>query len=817
MTPMDRSVMPQPLSASRRIFLLAFTGLVLLVVAATASSAHASYGEIGKPFGSNGKKAGQFTWSNSVHAVGVDPTDNSVYVGDEPAAGSETSSTYRIQKFDAKGKFIASVTFKVSGLGGNPAGLEGIAVDPKLGRVYALVVYEREEEEGPKGLIRIDPEEPAAGILYAFSTTPSGEELVPVSGAPGGVLASTEVLKAQSEVTANPAQAALLDPSGIAVDATTGEVIILGQEDQGGGRLLTAAQRVTSAGALGARWVDTHECFEGENGGTPPCFEEGEEILQPGEPESPIVTNSGRVLVDVPDEIWEIPKSFAAGSVPEPVASFSNPLQKLLSFPGSPDALRGGGLAYVHETGEPESGGRLYQAAELLPPGQVARYPAILEFELQPSGSLAELGWTAGQNAALEKETPCSISVFSQPVLGAGTGETAYVFDANKTSTEPAGNPHVAVFGPGGANCPGASASAPVATASNTQVGTTANPAQPGENITIGSTVTNANALSVQWSFDGVAQPVEEQPQFGATKVEHTFASEGTHTVKEVIKTDNLASPTIETSASIIVAKAKPVASFTVLGTLSVGSPIKFTSTSKSPDVNNSPLVKYVWKFGDGSTIETSSATPVEHTYAAAGKETVTLQITDALGETGSGSKEITVSGGAGGGGETNGGGTTNGGTTNGGTTNGGTTGGGATGGGTTSVLGNTAAKGDPEAKLASAAIAVSASGSFVVKVSCPAGETSCSGTITLRTPTAVKSSGKGKPAILTLATGSFSVGGGTSKSVTLHLSSKARTLLARSHSLRAKATLVAHDATGASRTTQATVTLKPAKKSAHH
>jgi hypothetical protein len=46
-----------------------------------------------------------------------------------------------------------------------------------------------------------------------------------------------------------------------------------------------------------------------------------------------------------------------------------------------------------------------------------------------------------------------------------------------------------------------------------------------------------------------------------------------------------------------------------------------------------------------------------------------------------------------------------------------------------------------------------------------------------------------------------------------LHLSAKARSLLARSHVLRARATVLAHDPTGASRTTLATVTLKLAKK----
>jgi hypothetical protein len=46
-----------------------------------------------------------------------------------------------------------------------------------------------------------------------------------------------------------------------------------------------------------------------------------------------------------------------------------------------------------------------------------------------------------------------------------------------------------------------------------------------------------------------------------------------------------------------------------------------------------------------------------------------------------------------------------------------------------------------------------------------------------------------------------------------LHLSAKARSLLARSHVLRARATVLAHDPAGASHTAVVTVTLKLAKK----
>jgi hypothetical protein len=118
-----------------------------------------------------------------------------------------------------------------------------------------------------------------------------------------------------------------------------------------------------------------------------------------------------------------------------------------------------------------------------------------------------------------------------------------------------------------------------------------------------------------------------------------------------------------------------------------------------------------------------------------------------------------------------------------------------------------------PDANLASTGLTVSSSGAIVLKVTCPSGETTCEGTLTLRTLNAVAAAGK-KKSILTLASGTFTVVGGQVKSVTLHLSAAARALLARSHGLlRARATLVAHDPAAATHTTETTVTLRAAKK----
>jgi hypothetical protein len=124
--------------------------------------------------------------------------------------------------------------------------------------------------------------------------------------------------------------------------------------------------------------------------------------------------------------------------------------------------------------------------------------------------------------------------------------------------------------------------------------------------------------------------------------------------------------------------------------------------------------------------------------------------------------------------------------------------------------------EGSPEARISSTSVMVSDTGTLVVRIECPAGEASCTGTITLRTLRAVIAGAPGREArhraaVLTLATGSFSVAGGHSKALTLRLSPTARKLLARSHALSARAIVVAHNPAGATHTDQAIVTLHAA------
>ncbi len=122
--------------------------------------------------------------------------------------------------------------------------------------------------------------------------------------------------------------------------------------------------------------------------------------------------------------------------------------------------------------------------------------------------------------------------------------------------------------------------------------------------------------------------------------------------------------------------------------------------------------------------------------------------------------------------------------------------------------------------RLAGTSLVVSSSGTVVVRVTCPAAVTRCVGTLTLRTLAAVVAaaassphaqSRKVKAFVLALATASFTIAGGQASVVKLHLSARARALLARMHVTRARATILARDPTGATHTTQTTVTLRAA------
>jgi hypothetical protein len=883
--------MSHPHSALRSV--LATLAGILLIGGAVAATAQAdSYGELAH-FGENGTQRGQF--NEPELALGVDPKENSVFVVDD----SKANNGFRLQKFVEKnGKYesVASASFKPKGEGGGePDEIEGVAIDAELGRAYVLAVQERGTDKG------VDSEALAAGVLLAFNTEPTGSTLEPApETTEGGQLDGQGALGTDSKEQG----VALLEPSGIAVDPTTHDIIILATEDRGKipfeKEATVVLQRIKSDGTLGAKYVDSRSEFNPETGKT-----EEKSFFECGCVNSPVVSKTGHVYVvgEETDELDEIPASFNGATKPTPVVQLECellcPEERLAEFPGQ-EPYDGSQLAIGGE-GHIYAGGKI-----MLESGGDQQYGGAVAF----NEAFGELGWTGGQSPASQAGKCIVNDLESEQALAAGKEEKVFILDRNPT------DPKVVEFGPGGGGCPpGAVAGSPAITAK--AGGVEVEPVPITDSVTLSSTLTQANALSVEWEFgDGATQTVSTRQQ-ETTEVQHTFTKTGKLTVKETIHTDNLATPVLHAQRTVDIVGPPSVTTgeakvegttATVEGTVNPNgqkvtkcefeygttteyksAPVNCTKlpgegetpvtvsaqvtglekhtlyhfrlvaeNSKGPGTGSDqtftsgsgpmPAVSmeatgttqttatlnakvnpkgveltdchfdYGTTLAFGSSAKCSSLPHGEASVPASAEISglspnttyhVRIVATNANGtatssasEFATKAEEVPCSCGGGGGG---GGG-------------GGVEGGG--GGGQVLGIITTKPPAVPDATIAGTSTSVSSSGSFTLKVSCPAGETTCIGTVTLKTLKAVVASAghdaKSKAAILTLAAGSFSVSGGQTKTLTLHMSAKGRLLLAKTHTVAARATVLAHDPAGATHTALATVTLRAAKPKHH-
>ncbi len=113
-----------------------------------------------------------------------------------------------------------------------------------------------------------------------------------------------------------------------------------------------------------------------------------------------------------------------------------------------------------------------------------------------------------------------------------------------------------------------------------------------------------------------------------------------------------------------------------------------------------------------------------------------------------------------------------------------------------------------PAATLRGTRLQAARGGFVTVKVACPAGETICEGTVSVKTLGAVIAGPGARASVLLLASGRFRVAGGHVVSVRLHLSRRAAALLARKGKLRVRVLILAHDPAGAAHSSHVAVTL---------
>ncbi len=216
---------------------------------------------------------------------------------------------------------------------------------------------------------------------------------------------------------------------------------------------------------------------------------------------------------------------------------------------------------------------------------------------------------------------------------------------------------------------------------------------------------------------------------------------------------------------------AAPTASITPPPALAAGVPASFLGSASSDPYPGGALVRWVWNWGDGTSGEGPDAV---HAYAASGPYTITLTVTDAYGFSASQAIGVAVAP--------------------------------PPARGSVGVDSSKVVKPpSPDATLASTSVTVSRSGFFTLRIHCPGAVSACAGTLVLRT-IAARGTRFGP---LTLASVTFHAAGGASVSVRLRLGPRMRALLAGARTLRARATITAHDAAGAHNTAVALVTLR--------
>ncbi|HYB22598.1 MAG TPA: IPT/TIG domain-containing protein [Solirubrobacteraceae bacterium] len=566
------------------VVLIAAALLAISVASAAPARASEAYGELSR-VSKLGK--GTFEPTEQTPVFGFDSLNGGEYIGDEPSS----AGVFRLQKLSEAGEALGEARFKAKcpeGEGkrcGEEAedDIEGVVFDTvgSERRLYVLGGWERSEASA------IDRFKLAAGALYAFSTTPTDKVLDPAGGTgPEGVLAGPATLKAAAEGLGE----ALLEPTGIAVDPLTHDVIVAGSVDEGEGagddegRHL-ALQEITDTGALGARYVDPNRESRGVS-----TFH------------SPVVTQTGQILMESESsQVIQIPPSFSSTEAPTVVYELS---YGDLEFG---EGEYGGRLAI-----EPEGSdqGRLYAGAGVTLTGAGTPSAGILALHYETSGEqvrISEIGWMAG--ASVAAGDGCALGIqgsLGEPLIAAGRGDERKVL-ALESGIGATPVPAVVELGPGGntEKCPKDEASEAQLSVEGLSVKT----AQLGQETTLVSTLTNANVLSAEWEFGDGTQATVTTPQESEAAVTHTFVKGGEREVRATIHTDDLADPRLTATTKVYVEGEPARPPVVVTG---VASSVKQTSAKVNATVNPEAQIVTSCRFEYGPTNAYGAEAPCE-------------------------------------------------------------------------------------------------------------------------------------------------------------------------------------------------------------
>ena len=548
---------------------LAILAFAFFAIASTARAAEAGgYGELSRFGQSSGFEGHLAPNYQRTRLIGVDPAEeNAVFLLEEPKEPTPKKRFVRLAKYTANtaGEYSLSASSEFSIAAAEVVStepeIEGLAVDPAESKLYMLAVDPREAKlkhasrtTGGQGVL-------AASTLYAFSTG----SLAPATGTKaGGVVIGEAELAANSEA----AGAALLQPSGIAVDPGTHEVIVAGHEDDSTEQTDNprsasdhyVLQRITASGTLGARYVDKGNVLKEE-------ASVGERFPTPDSPTVVTVAGKERVYLGFNNGLAEIPYDFSSTSAPK-------------VSPGPPAGIDGGISTLPGTTGGVVSSfeGTIFGASASDITNQEPGGEGRAGITAYSAETAAPIGWTGGaQLRGSEPRQKCVISPYNfslLPNIAAGSEGKVFALAPEFILREEEGEPEieeievenpkgsgefeieiietptfvplpgpffapVVEFGPGGSGCPQATATAPVATVNGIEVkGEEA--VKTGSEVIFSSQLKQADALKVEWNFgDGTSETVSGD-EYQSTSVKHKFSKEGSFTVTEKIYSDDL-------------------------------------------------------------------------------------------------------------------------------------------------------------------------------------------------------------------------------------------------------------------------------------
>jgi len=398
-----------------------------LVLAAVTASAHAAtFGELGEAWGKAGTGAGQFFKPGT---FGVDPQTGDVYAGDMNSAGT----VYRIQKFTKTGELKAAVEFsRKEEVTGKLIRLVGIAVDPVRERFYVLEACRVGEGSSNCSLAVGNF---VAYRLKAFKTTPNAGKLE---------LASTFTLPLGEKE--------LYNPTSIAVDPVTGDVVVLGEdkgtvvpvpEEEEKTEVVhhTVLERVSSAGVVGTRFIDESNLLR------PTGLLAGNAMSLAVGRDGTIYTLTGGKSPGTPGakstRAWELPAT----------------MTELKAVPGFAAAAEAEEWLLPEENG---NGTGFYggPGIAISPDGSTLYWKEAFDgTETVPSGALVRAySLAGGKTRALYGggTTRCSIRTSGAGigVAGEGGNEELLTFDYGPEQASPPYGAKVLRFGEGGTGCP---------------------------------------------------------------------------------------------------------------------------------------------------------------------------------------------------------------------------------------------------------------------------------------------------------------------------------------------------------------------------